>query len=126
LFFSSAAEAVAGALAMLVLMFLLVVFAAFTKTASSSLRVPALLLTWLLLVLFVVAATLTVSATFFSWPLSLSDLAHVLRGGPGPDQTSQPEPIVLTRDPRATPDNLPPRLVTPISQSSDARSIVSV
>ena len=124
-FFSSTTEAVVGALAMLVLMFLLLVFAASTKTASTSLRIPALAATWLFLILFVVAATFTVSAAFFSWPLSLSDLSQAIQGTSGsPGATDQPEPVVLTREPKIAPESLPPRMVTPIAENADSRSIL--
>jgi hypothetical protein len=99
-----------------------VVFAASTKTASASLRIPALAVTWLLLILFVVTATFTVSAAFFSWPLSLAELSQRIQSSPASsDESNEPELVVFTRE-KVTPENLPQRLVIPISQSADSRS----
>lgn len=67
-FFRSTAAALIGVAVMLPLMILLVVFAAITGLAKEDMRVPALVFTWAILVLFVCSGTLFALSVFFDWP----------------------------------------------------------
>jgi hypothetical protein len=75
-FFVSVGAALLAGFGMLVMMVILVLFAAATRARSSVLIVPALVLTWALLVLVIVSSVLTVSAAFFGWPKPLQDLIN--------------------------------------------------
>jgi hypothetical protein len=79
-FFKDTQTAILGALAMLALMVLLLVFAAAATQGATALRLPALFLTWTFTVLFIVSATLTVSAVFFDTPKPFPVLIRQLRG----------------------------------------------
>jgi hypothetical protein len=71
--FKTPQAALLGAVPMILLMVLLLVFAAGARLRGA-LRLPALFLTWAVLVLFVGAASLTVSAVFFSKPRPFQEL----------------------------------------------------
>ena len=73
-FFSSTHVALIGALSMLGLMVLLLVFSAASKLGPRFLQLPALVLTWAILIIFVLCASLTVTSAFFEWPKPLPDL----------------------------------------------------
>lgn len=83
-FLSTASVAVTGALTMLVLMVLLLVFTAATTIGPKALRVPALFLTWAFLLLFVFSATMVVFAVFFDWPRPYAELVQKIFGDPNP------------------------------------------
>jgi hypothetical protein len=78
-FFSSPTQAAVGVIVMLALMSLLVLFAAST-TLRGALAIPALVLTWSILVLFVICALMTVTSVFFSFPLDYPALVQQLAG----------------------------------------------
>lgn len=73
-FFSTPQAALLGAVAMLALMVLLLLFAAAARLAGGALRTPALVMTWTILALFVGSASLAASSVFFAWPEPFSDL----------------------------------------------------
>jgi hypothetical protein len=72
--FSSVSAALVGIAVMLPLMVLLVIFAAITGLARTDTRIPALVFTWAVLVLFVGSAALLAGAVFFDWPKSINTL----------------------------------------------------
>jgi hypothetical protein len=78
--FKTPQAALLGAVPMLILMVLLLVFAAGARL-KGALRLPALFLTWAVLILFVAATALTVSSVFFSKPRPFQDLITELAGG---------------------------------------------
>ena len=61
--------AVLGAIATLVLMVALLVFANLTKTAKKHFLFPAMVMMWSFLVLVIAAAGLLFCSTFFNWPM---------------------------------------------------------
>ena len=73
-FFSSAGAALLAGFGMLILMTLLVLFAATAKARSGLLIVPAMVFTWALLLLVIGSSILIVSSAFFEWPKPLSAL----------------------------------------------------
>jgi len=86
---------------MLVLMVILVLFAAATRAKSSVLIVPAMVLTWALLVLVIVSSVLTVSAAFFGWPKPLQDLINGIASGQAietPDPATRGIKLPNTKD----------------------------
>ena len=84
-FFSNVGAALVAGFGMLILMTLLVLFAAAAKARSGLLIAPAMVFTWALLIMVIASSMLTVSSAFFEWPKPLSAL---LRWGgdsaPGP------------------------------------------
>jgi hypothetical protein len=78
--FSSVQAALLVGVAMLILMSVLLVFAASTKLAPEFLRRPALTLTWAILILFVLSAGLTASSVFFDWPKTFPALSSQILG----------------------------------------------
>jgi len=123
-YFSSIREAVVGTLAMLVLMSLLVIFAALSKSGPSVLRLPVLFVTWVVLVLFLATAVLTVSSVFFSWPRSFSELSRLIAPTSGDDSFVSPREIVFTRQASLSPDSLPSQMLIPVGRGSDSKSIL--
>lgn len=79
-FFSNTRAALFGVAAMLVLMTLLVIFAVLTKLAKQELRIPALVLTWTVLLVFVGSTILTFTSVFFSRPKPFSTLMQEVSG----------------------------------------------
>ncbi|MEE9553496.1 MAG: COR domain-containing protein [candidate division Zixibacteria bacterium] len=69
-----------GAIVMLVLMAILVIFARMTGLVRDSLKIPALIFTWFTLILFMATSTFLCTSIFFKWPVNL---AHWLTGGGG-------------------------------------------
>jgi hypothetical protein len=67
-FFKDAKVAFFATVAMFVLMLLLVVFAKAATQGSSVVKGPATLLLWTMTLLFILSASLTVSAVFFNYP----------------------------------------------------------
>lgn len=102
-FFSSTEGALLAAVGMLALMVLLVVFAAMSKLGPSALKMPALVFTWTILVLFIVSACLAVSSMFFQYPTSFPELMRQLRG------QSQTSLSNTDQDPSAPPNSAPER-----------------
>jgi hypothetical protein len=88
-FFVSVGAALLAGFGMLVLMVILVLFAAATKSRSSVLIVPAMVLTWALLILVILSSLLTVSAAFFGWPKPIQDL---INGITSPQTMETPHP----------------------------------
>lgn len=80
-FFVSVGAALLAGFGMLVLMVILVLFAVATRAKSSVLIVPAMFLTWAVLVLVIVSSALTVSAAFFGWPKPLQELTKGTTSG---------------------------------------------
>jgi hypothetical protein len=80
-FFVSVGAALLAGFGMLVLMVILVLFAAATRAKSSVLIVPAMVLTWALLVLVIFSSVFTVSAAFFGWPKPLQELIKGITSG---------------------------------------------
>ena len=83
--FSSVTAALIGIAVMLPLMVLLVIFSAITGLAKAYTRVPALVFTWAVLVLFVVSATLLAGMVFFDWPKPVSQLIALMASDQEPD-----------------------------------------
>lgn len=69
--------------AMVILMVFMVVFAALARTAPGALRVPAMFLTWAMVILLVSSSFLTGSCVFFCWPKCFPDLSSEIFGIPG-------------------------------------------
>lgn len=79
-FFTTARMALLGCIAMLILMVLLLLFSAATKVGPTFLRLPALVLTWTILTLFVISASFSVASVFFDWPRSFPELTANILG----------------------------------------------
>lgn len=60
-------------LVMLILMGVLVVFARMSTLSGAKLRLPALVLTWFVLLMFIIASGSLLSSVFFQRPLDLSE-----------------------------------------------------
>lgn len=73
-FFGTPKTAIFAAGGMLFLMVLLVVFATLRAQGPHILQMPALIFLWSVLLLFVGAATLTVTSVFFDWPKTFEEL----------------------------------------------------
>jgi len=89
-FFSSSRAAIFGALCMLGLMVLLLVFSASTKLAPRFLQLPALVLTWAILVIFVLSGSLFAASVFFEWPKPFPILVHAILGTQEAEASSKP------------------------------------
>jgi hypothetical protein len=89
-FFVSVGAALLAGFGMLVLMVMLVLFAAATRARSSVLIVPAMVLTWALLVLVIISSVLTVGAAFFGWPKSIQELVKGITSGKSIDAPYTP------------------------------------
>ena len=76
--------AVMGSLVMLALMVLLLVFAKAAAMSAGLVRGPALVMTWGIVTLFILASTLTVTSVFFDRPKPFSDLVAELDGSSTP------------------------------------------
>ncbi len=76
-FFQSATQALIGAAAMIALMVILLLFAAATdylrRHGGAVLRLPALVLTWAILILFITSCILLLTTVFLKKPQSYSD-----------------------------------------------------
>jgi ABC-type polysaccharide/polyol phosphate export permease len=79
-FFKDVASAVIGTVAMIILMVLLRVFAAMAATPNHQLKWPAIVLTWTVMVLFILGAGTIFSSVVFGKPRPLSEL---ISGGGG-------------------------------------------
>jgi hypothetical protein len=77
-FFGSAIAALVGSVAMVLLMTLLVIFAAISQLGPELARAPALLLTWFVLILTCFSSGLTISSIFFDWPKPFPSLVTSL------------------------------------------------
>jgi hypothetical protein len=77
-FFQSPAAAFLSAGAMLILMVLLVVFAAIAASPSA-LKIPAMFLAWVLVLLFSGCSLMTVLSVFIDWPKKFPDLVGQIR-----------------------------------------------
>lgn len=75
-----------GALGMLMLMVVLVVFARLTKTAPRHFVAPMLVLMWSVLLITVASAALLFTAVFFDWPRPLSQI--LVKPAPAPAQAA--------------------------------------
>ena len=74
-YFSNAGTALLAGVGMIVLMVLLLVFAAASKSAGAGLlRAPALVFTWTIIVFFISSGAMTISSIFFAWPTSITAL----------------------------------------------------
>jgi len=75
-FYESTQAALTSGAAMIGLMVLLLVFAAATTLKPAVIRLPALFLTWGILILFMSSSFLTASAAFFDWPKRFPELVQ--------------------------------------------------
>jgi hypothetical protein len=80
-----------GVAAMLLLMTVMVVFAAVARVAPTALKLPATFLVWAALVFVVGAAFLTASCLFFRWPMSFPALSSELFGVAVESVTAPPD-----------------------------------
>ncbi len=62
---------------MIVLMVLLLVFAAVSRFGGRGLRLPALVFTWVIIIFFLVTLGLGITSAFFRWPVSIADLVSL-------------------------------------------------
>jgi hypothetical protein len=76
--FRSPQAATFGALTMFILMVLMLVFAAASALGDETFRLPALVMTWAILILFIASAAMTLSAIFFDMPKPLTVLIKEL------------------------------------------------
>jgi hypothetical protein len=111
-----------GILAMFGLMFLLVIFAAFSKISAKDMRMFVLTVGWIFVTLTMSVSILLISSLFFGWPLPLKELIVSTAASPTPtpitqsSPTSSPSaqnvPATSTPTPTATtppkPDSTPP------------------
>jgi|SRR5580704_2602516 hypothetical protein len=101
-FFSTAKAAILASLVMLCLMTLLLIFSTATRVGPTFLRVPALVLTWAVLILFVASSVLTVSSVFFGWPQRFPILVRTILNPTGDGQPEGkkkgPQPLNLKSD----------------------------
>jgi hypothetical protein len=79
--FKNAEAATFGVLAMFISMVLLLVFAAASALGGDTFRLPALVMTWAILILFIASAAMSLSAIFFDTPKPLTTLMKELFGG---------------------------------------------
>lgn len=86
-FFSSKQAAFLGAVGMIGLMTLLVVFASVAKLARGYMKYPALFVMWAILIIFVASTVLVTTSVFFDIPKSFPQLSQDLLG---PNSTTSP------------------------------------
>jgi hypothetical protein len=115
-FISDMRVAFIGILVMFVLMFLLVIFSAFSKTAAKDLRIFILPVAWTFVGLTIVVPILLVASLFFGWPLPLKSYipGGSIAPAASPTQTTTPTPIVQSA---ATPPTALPVTPTPATQA---------
>jgi hypothetical protein len=95
-YFSSAAAALLAGAGMVALMVVLLVFAAASRLAARTLQLPALVFTWAIMTLFIMASCLLMLSVFFRWPAPFPELLkqsfspEVLSALPAPEPSAQP------------------------------------
>lgn len=78
-FFKSPADAVAGLALIVSFMVVLAIFTVLSKVALREFRVLAIVLAWVVLLLFLISLTLMMTSIFFMWPRTFEDLMNGLQ-----------------------------------------------
>jgi hypothetical protein len=104
----SAKVALFGTMIMLILMVVLVIFAALAAEPTSAFRIPAIVFTWFGLLLFMATSILLLTSVFWASPLNLRSLLGI----PDPSQKNAgPTPADPTS--HTAPNQTPPTQATP-------------
>ena len=97
--FASPSEALAAAGVMIALMIILVIFNWISKSGPGTLHIPAVVLTWAMVMLFVASAAATVGSVFFDKPKSFPALIEELKGKSAPTPNPlKPVPALTSVD----------------------------